>query len=299
MRALVRGGGHRLALVVPRTVDWRRVQWTRLSAPWSNGLAAATAMRSTPCWQSTWIGLYATATLVLHDRALAEDAVQEALIRAWRDTARDCATRRASAAPGCDASSFAACCDEERAGGAGPCCVRPRAARARHRRGSRSSTMLERERPGPRPSDGSRVEAPNVDQCCATSWTSPCPDVADAMRVPARVGEIRRPPRRARAARRALEADDATGCRRPRECLVDDRFPRHAQRLARLAGTCICPGPHPRRSRGAGRRPGAAPDGPVASVGGGRCRHPVCRIDRCAGHRGPYPDREPCADPVV
>lgn len=31
--------------------------------------------------------LYATATLVLHDPALAEDAVQEALIRAWRDLA--------------------------------------------------------------------------------------------------------------------------------------------------------------------------------------------------------------------
>lgn len=29
--------------------------------------------------------MYATATLVLHDRGLAEDAVQEALIRAWRD----------------------------------------------------------------------------------------------------------------------------------------------------------------------------------------------------------------------
>jgi RNA polymerase sigma-70 factor (ECF subfamily) len=29
--------------------------------------------------------LYATATLILRDRALAQDAVQEALIRAWRD----------------------------------------------------------------------------------------------------------------------------------------------------------------------------------------------------------------------
>lgn len=32
--------------------------------------------------------LYATATLVLRDRAAAEDAVQEALVRAWRDLPR-------------------------------------------------------------------------------------------------------------------------------------------------------------------------------------------------------------------
>ena len=29
-------------------------------------------------------GMYATATLILHDRTLAEDAVQETLVRAWR-----------------------------------------------------------------------------------------------------------------------------------------------------------------------------------------------------------------------
>ena len=29
--------------------------------------------------------MYATAALMLHDRDMAEDAVQEALIRAWRD----------------------------------------------------------------------------------------------------------------------------------------------------------------------------------------------------------------------
>ena len=32
--------------------------------------------------------LYATATLILHDRTLAEDAVQETMIRAWRDLPR-------------------------------------------------------------------------------------------------------------------------------------------------------------------------------------------------------------------
>ena len=43
--------------------------------------------------------LFATATLILRDRGRAEDAVQDALVRAWRDmrTLRD----RIDSTPGC------------------------------------------------------------------------------------------------------------------------------------------------------------------------------------------------------
>jgi RNA polymerase sigma-70 factor, ECF subfamily len=44
--------------------------------------------------------LYGLAGLLLSDRSRAEDAVQEALLRAWRDLCRACATPTSSS-PGC------------------------------------------------------------------------------------------------------------------------------------------------------------------------------------------------------
>jgi RNA polymerase sigma-70 factor (ECF subfamily) len=145
--------------------------------------------------------LYATATLILRDRALAEDAVQEALIRAWRDlpglrdpSRWDAWVRRLT---------VNACIDETR------------------RRGRRPTMSLLPEHDRPVPDGATRLaERDRLERAFAQVSPQhraalvlhhhlglPLPEIADALGIPLGTAKSRLHHAR-RAMRAALETDD-------------------------------------------------------------------------------------------
>ena len=209
--------------------------------------------------------LYATATLVLHDRALAEDAVQEALIRAWRDlpALRD-PTRVAA---WLRRLLIRACYDEARRQRRSvlvrPRCTRSTSPRIRRPRCSNATSWTA-------PFDGSRVEH-RTSIVLRHFLDLTVPDIADAMRVPLGTAKSRLH-HAERALRAALEADEQTGCRRPRECLMNDQF--NDTLSDWLASRAPASAPDRILDAVAARVDDLdqRPDGPMASVGGGRGR---------------------------